>query len=374
MSHEIRTPLNGVLGMAQALAASSLQPGQRDQLDVIRQCGETLLGVLNDLLDLSKIEAGRLELETAEFDLDGIVGAARGAFGTLAAQKGLSFDMKVTPAASGRYLGDATRVRQVLNNLIANALKFTEQGGVSVKIARKRGALTLTVADTGIGMSEAQQAALFQRFAQADASTTRKYGGSGLGLAICRQLVDLMGGEIGVESTLAEGSTFVVTLPLKRLDQPTSRPARQARCAPVPDTEGAPPRVLAAEDNPMNQLVLRTLLAQFGIEPVIVEDGVEAVAAWESGEWDVILMDVQMPRMDGPTATRFIRERELAQNRRRTPILALTANAMNHQLNEYAAAGMDGLIAKPIEVQRLYDALEAALSAEADLPIAADAA
>jgi PAS domain S-box-containing protein len=364
MSHEIRTPLNGVLGMAQALAAGPLAADQREQLDVIRQSGETLLTVLNDLLDLSKIEAGRLELEEADFDIGAVAKGVHAAFSAIAEQRGLVFDLKVTSGAAGVYLGDATRVRQVLTNLISNALKFTEAGRVTVTVGRKRGALTLTVVDTGIGISRDQQASLFQKFAQADTSTTRRFGGSGLGLAICRELAELMGGRIDVESAEGEGSTFVATLPLRRQGPvaPAVPPGAQAARYAPHSADGAALRLLAAEDNPMNQLVLKTLLSQIGVEPVFVGDGVDAVAAWESGEWDVILMDVQMPRMDGLTATRFIRERELAQRRRRTPIVALTANAMTHQVNEYLAAGMDGIVAKPIEVRRLFAALDAALS------------
>ena len=376
MSHEIRTPLNGVLGMAQALAASPLAAAQREQVDVIRQSGETLLTVLNDLLDLSKIEAGRLELEEAEFDIGELASGVQAAFAPIATEKGLAFDLTIAPAAAGHYLGDVTRVRQVLSNLISNALKFTETGRVAVKVNRKRGAVTLTVADTGIGISPAQRAALFEKFVQADASTTRRFGGAGLGLSICRELAELMGGRVEVESAEGEGSIFVATLPLRRLKRSVNAPA-SADLELAGDTpqsaEGAALRVLAAEDNPMNQLVLKTLLSQIGIDPVFVGDGVDAVSAWESGDWDVILMDVQMPRMDGPTATRFIRERELAQRRRRTPILALTANAMNHQMTEHLAAGMDGFVAKPIEVRRLVAALEAALSPVSDKPQALEA-
>ena len=369
MSHEIRTPLNGVLGMAQAVAAGPLEPAQRERLDVIRASGETLLTVLNDVLDLAKVEAGRLELEEAEFDIGAVAASAHAEFSAIAAQKRLAFELTVTPAASGVYLGDATRVRQLLSNLISNALKFTEAGAVEVIVGRKRRALTLTVVDTGIGISPVQQTALFQKFAQADASTTRRFGGTGLGLAICRELAEQMGGRVEVRSAECEGSTFVATLPLPRRRRSTRKgaapKAEQARNL-NPSAEFAAIRLLVAEDNPMNQMVLQTLLSQFGVEPVIVGDGVDAVAAWESSDWDVMLMDVQMPRMDGPTATRFIRERELAQGRRRTPIIALTANAMTHQVKEYLAAGMDGFVAKPIQVERLFAALEAALSDSRD--------
>jgi len=374
MSHEIRTPLNGVLGMAQAMAAGPMEPAQRERLDVIRQSGEALLTVLNDVLDLSKIEAGRLELEEADFDVAAVASRAHAAFSAVAAQKGVAFDLTVTRAARGVYRGDATRVGQLLNNLISNALKFTEAGRVAVSVGRRRGALTVTVSDTGIGISPGQQATLFQKFAQADASTTRRFGGTGLGLAICRELAELMGGAIAVRSAEGEGSTFIATLPLARSERaaPVARaPAPRAR----PDAEGPSGlRVLAAEDNPVNQLVLKTLLSQIGVHVEVVGDGVDAVAAWESGDWDAILMDVQMPRMDGPTAVRFIREREVAQGRARTPIVALTANAMAHQVNEYLAAGMDDFVPKPIEVRRLLAALENALSGAAGRTVRSGAA
>jgi len=335
-----------------------MEPAQRERLDVIRQSGEALLAVLNDVLDLSKIEAGRLDLEEADFDIAAVASRAHAAFTAIAAQKGVAFDLVVTRAARGAYRGDATRVGQLLSNLISNALKFTESGRVKVSIGRRGGALSLSVSDTGIGMSDEQRAALFQKFAQADASTTRRFGGTGLGLAICRELAELMGGQIEVTSVEGEGSTFVATLPLPR----GARTVPRAAPLGAQTTDHASIRVLAAEDNPVNQLVLKTLLSQLGVEVVVVGDGVDAVAAWEAGGWDVILMDVQMPRMDGPTAVRFIRERELAQGRPRTPIVALTANAMTHQVNEYLSAGMDDFVAKPIELRRLVTALDSALS------------
>jgi PAS domain S-box-containing protein len=360
MSHEIRTPLNGVLGMAQAMAAGPLAPEQRGRLDVIRQSGETLLAVLNDVLDLSKIEAGKLEFEEVEFDVGELAKGVHAAFSAVAAQKSLSFRLSLTRAARGCYRGDATRVRQLLGNLVSNALKFTEAGSVEVGVGRRAGALAFTVTDTGVGISPAQQAMLFRKFEQADASTTRRFGGTGLGLAICRELAERMGGRIEVTSAEGQGSSFTVVLPLPRVTG--GRPAAPATAAPSPPCAPSALRVLAAEDNPVNQLVLRTLLSQAGVEPEIVGDGVDAVAAWESGDWDLILMDVQMPRMDGPTAARFIRGRERAQGRARTPIVALTANAMNHQVQQYLAAGMDGFVSKPIEVGRLFEAINAALA------------
>ena len=366
MSHEIRTPLNGVLGMAQAMAADNdLSEVQRDRLDVIRQSGETLLAILNDVLDLSKIEAGKLELEEAAFDIAELARGAHAAFTAIANKKGLSFDLAVERAAQGVYLGDSTRVRQILYNLVSNALKFTEQGEVRVVVSRVGEALRLSVSDTGIGIAPDRLANLFQKFEQADASTTRRYGGTGLGLAICRELAGLMGGTIEATSVEGKGATFIVTLPLQRVGASAPLPAPPS--SPAEDAEmgdGLTLRVLAAEDNTVNQLVLTTLLTQIGIDPVIVGNGAEAVEAWAREPWDVILMDIQMPEMDGPTATGVIRARETSEGRRRTPIIALTANAMAHQVAEYAAAGMDGFVAKPIEVGRLFEALQQAIGTD----------
>ncbi|THD63311.1 ATP-binding protein [Phenylobacterium sp.] len=361
MSHEIRTPLNGVLGMAQAMAMGTLEDEQHQRLDVIRQSGESLLAILNDVLDLSKIEAGKLELERAEFDLEETVQGALSAFAATAQAKGLTLTLNIQPAARGVYIGDSVRVRQILYNLISNGLKFTGKGGIKVTLSRRGRRLRLQVADTGIGVAPEKLTGLFQKFEQADASTTRRYGGTGLGLSICRDLAALMGGEIRAESSPGEGATFTVDLPLERVADSPERTLRVTGERPAVMDEAAAIRVLAAEDNGMNQLVLRTLLAQVGIEPTIVGNGREAVEAWASEPWDMILMDVQMPEVDGPTATGMIRARERAAGLARTPIIALTANAMAHQVAEYADAGMDGFVAKPIEAARLFEAIEFAL-------------
>ncbi|WP_300573963.1 ATP-binding protein [Phenylobacterium sp.] len=359
MSHEIRTPLNGVLGMAQVMARDELSLVQRERLDVIRQSGEALTALLNNVLDLSKIEAGQMEVEAIAFDLAALVGSARSAFATLAADKGLELKLDIAPSACGVFEGDPTRLRQVIYNLVANAVKFTDQGGVTLGAEAGPEGVRIWVADTGPGLDEAQQSRLFARFAQLDASTTRRHGGTGLGLAISQELCALMGGTLGVVSTPGAGSVFTLVLPLPRLAE--AEP--QACLQPAEPDSGAlgQLRVLAAEDNSVNQVVLRALLAPLGIEPVMVGDGAAALAAWETGDWDLVLMDVRMPVMDGLTATREIRAREQAQSRRRTPIIGLSADAMAHQVDELLAAGMDHHVSKPIDVSRLYGVLEAAL-------------
>jgi len=362
MSHEIRTPLNGVLGMAQAMAAGALEPQQRERLDVVRESGEALLGILNDILDISKIEAGKIELESIDFDLAAIAGGAHSNFASLAAQKGVAFVLDAD-AAAGIYRGDPTRLRQILSNLISNALKFTEAGEVRVAIAYADGRLSIVVSDTGVGMSEESLSFLFGRFTQADSSTTRRFGGAGLGLAISRELAGLMGGSIEAASRPEHGSSFTVVLPLERIgDAPAGAAADAA--SPAPGSPDSALRILAAEDNKINRLVLKTLLKQAGLTPLIVDNGAEAVAAWQSQAWDVILMDVQMPLMDGPTATRAIRDLEAAAGLPRTRIVGLTANAMSHQVAEYLACGMDAVLAKPIEVRKLFEALEGELEEE----------
>jgi signal transduction histidine kinase len=359
MSHEIRTPLNGVLGMAQAMANDTLSKPQRERLDVIQKSGESLLTVLNDVLDMSKIEAGKLEIEEIAFDLETVALTVTAAFDAVAAAKALALRLTLQPGAEGHYLGDPTRLRQILMNLVSNALKFTERGFIDIEIKPALGGLDFAVRDSGIGMTPDQCSGLFQTFSQADPSTTRKYGGTGLGLAICQELSLLMSGSLGVQSVLGQGSVFSLFLPL--------RPVPEESAAPRPEPQRQDQiidlRVLAAEDNSVNQLVLTTLLGQAGVTPVIVENGVQAIEAWSLSDWDLILMDIQMPVMDGPTASREIRSREAIEGRPRTPIIALTANAMTHQVQEYLDAGMDGFVAKPIEIARLFDTIDQVLRA-----------
>jgi signal transduction histidine kinase/ActR/RegA family two-component response regulator len=366
MSHEIRTPLNGVLAMAEVMALGELAPLQRERLDVIRRSGGLLLAVLNDVLDLSKIEAGKLTLLDDDFQLESELDQVRDNFQVIAQGKGLAFSVEVSEPARGWWRGDPDRLRQIVGNLLSNAVKFTTHGEVRATVdLSEGGALRVVIRDTGVGIAPEKLPSLFEKFTQADNSATRRFGGTGLGLAICRELTQMMGGSIDVESREGHGATFTVELPLKR-----GEPAEAVSVEAAPAADEGDLRLLAAEDNPTNQQVLAAVLGSLGLDVHIVPDGKEAVEAWRTGSYDLVLMDIQMPVMDGITAARQIRELEAAENRRRIPIVALTANALTHQVEEYLAAGMDAHVAKPIEIAKLYDAISGALTAAASAPAA----
>jgi signal transduction histidine kinase/CheY-like chemotaxis protein len=360
MSHEIRTPLNGVLGMVQVMELDALSEPQRDRLRIVRESGEALTAILNDVLDLSKIEAGRLELEAIAFDLADLLTASHQTFAVLAMEKGLTHTLRIDPEAQGVYRGDPGRLRQVVHNLLSNAVKFTAKGEVTLTATRADDRVVISVTDTGPGFATDQHDKLFGRFIQLDASTTRSHGGAGLGLAICRELCELMGGQITVESAPGQGSTFTVALPLAYVGP--SGAFTDSKSAPDLPSQRSPLRILAAEDNRTNQLVLRAMLQQAGIEPMIVDDGAQAVEAWRAQAWDAILMDIHMPVMDGLSALAEIRRSESDTGRGRTPIIALTANAMSHQVLDLLAAGMDDHVSKPIDVANLFEALDRATS------------
>ena len=359
MSHEIRTPLNGVLGMAQVMANDALGDLQRDRLDVIQKSGASLLRIVDDILDVSKIEAGRLDLEDIPFDITEIAGDVFDTFEPVASAKGLSLVLDVRDDARGIWRGDPVRVRQLIGNLVSNALKFTSEGEVSLTVdapvpARAR-VLTLSVADTGIGVSPEALSTLFEPFVQADSTTTRRFGGTGLGLTICRQIAELMGGGITVRSEVGKGTVFDVRLPLV-WEGEALEPA-----PPEPETGDRPDistlRVLAADDNATNRLVLQSVMTSLGVSTEIVDDGRRAVDAWAAGEFDLILMDIQMPVLDGVSATAEIRRLEAERGLARIPIIAFSANAMNHQVAEYMATGFDGHLPKPLVIGDLYAVL-----------------
>ncbi|HTI66603.1 MAG TPA: ATP-binding protein [Caulobacteraceae bacterium] len=376
MSHEIRTPLNGLLAMTQVMALEPMGETQRGRLDIIRQSGEALLGILNDILDVSKIEAGKLELEVGPFDVETAFRTAHDAFAPVADRKGVALALDVGATAAGRRLGDAARLGQIVNNLVSNALKFTHAGEVRIAVdglGEDGGdGIRVRVSDTGIGISPEAAPLLFQRFTQADSSTTRRFGGAGLGLAICQELAQLMGGRIGLESREGQGSTFEVELPLPRIAAPVA--AAVSAEPPRFEAEDRLMRVLAAEDNATNQLVLTTVMDVFGVDLTLVGDGRQAVDAWRDGDFDLILMDIQMPEMDGLTATRNIRAAEAQANRKRVPIIALSAHAMTHQVQEYLSAGVDLHVPKPIELPKLRAAMAQALALDAEAGAGAAAA
>ncbi|MEM9121875.1 MAG: ATP-binding protein, partial [Pseudomonadota bacterium] len=381
MSHEIRTPLNGVLGMADVLSRTDLSDRQAGMVGTIVESGNNLLQILNDILDISKIEAGKLVLEDHDFDLEEIVSGAHQLFSPHAREKNLAFSVEIEPAAEGHYLGDPIRLRQILFNLISNALKFTERGSVEVTIKRLPAddqgpvpapegvsgetpcpVIRFCVRDTGIGIEADALRRIFKAFEQADGSTTRAFGGTGLGLSICEQLAQMMGGRIAAESTPGAGSTFFFDVPLRpyRGLDGSMRPAGAARDGGTHDAAGIAgvQRILVAEDNDVNQAIIEAMLEPTGVDVVIAPDGEAALEAWESQPFDLILMDNRMPKMDGLRATQLIREREIERAIPRTPIIALTANVMADYVHAYHEAGMDGVLAKPVSLKTLFDAIE----------------
>src|SRR3990167_3287383 len=351
---------NQLLAMADVMSRGDLDIRQRERLSVIRESGELLLSVINDVLDLSKIEAGRLELAEHDFSLDELAESAVSAFSMMAQQKGLRFGMTIDADAGGWWRGDSDRIRQIFSNLLSNAMKFTVEGAVAARFSRSpSGGLRLTVSDTGIGIANDKLPTLFEKFIQADNSTTRRFGGTGLGLAICRELAQLMGGAVAARSIEGEGSNFTVDMPLHRAAAPMEQMVAENALEALEERKL---RILAAEDNATNQKVLQAVMEPLDVELHIVPDGQQAVEAWRHGGFDLILMDVQMPVMDGVEAARAIRAAEAAEHLPRTPILALTANALVHQVESYLAVGMDGHVSKPIELTRLYDAIETTLA------------
>jgi PAS domain S-box-containing protein len=361
-SHEIRTPLNGLLGMARLARRPDLDEARRRQyLDQIVESSQTLAAVISDVLDLSKIEAGKLDLEQVAFDLHTLLGSLRDVYTTLADARGLGFALHVDAGVPPWVRGDPVRVRQILANFLSNALKFTARGEVSLHaIAHDGAALRFEVRDTGSGIAPDVQARLFQPFTQADQSTTRRFGGSGLGLSICLELATRMQGRVGVESVPGQGSCFWAELTLP--DAPARDDASGFGALDGPQLAGT--RVLMVEDNAVNMTIAVAMLEQWGVHVTQAGDGAQALAAVEQAArterpFDLVLMDVQMPVMSGYEATRRLRAQP---ERRPLPIIALTAAALTSEREQALACGMNGFLTKPIDAQRLHDTLAATLA------------
>jgi signal transduction histidine kinase/DNA-binding response OmpR family regulator len=366
VSHEVRTPLNGVMGLIRLLQDSPLSPEQQEWITLMDSSAHTLLGLLNDILDLSKIEAGKMSLEDTVFDVTRVVEQACAPLVAQARLKPLTFEVNIHPQLGEPVMGDPGRLRQVLANLLSNAVKFTPPGGhirVAARPANGQG-VVFEVQDTGIGIAPAQQTSIFEAFTQADASTTRKFGGTGLGLAISARLVEMMGGRIRLLSTVGQGSTFSFALPLRapatQPGSPLSAPMELAHIqSHTQDHAGL--HVLVAEDHPVNELLMTQLLKKLGCRVSVAHNGLEAVAAWKRGDIDLIMMDVQMPELNGLDATaeiRLLEQNSTASNAKvHTPIVAVTANAMSGDREKCMAAGMDAYASKPVSPQALMTAM-----------------
>jgi signal transduction histidine kinase/CheY-like chemotaxis protein len=353
MSHEIRTPMNGVLGMAEVMLHDDPRPEQREQLLIIQRSGQALIALINDILDLSKVEASKLSLDGQPFQLSELLAELAHLHATLASRRGLALHLEVAADVPARVVGDALRLRQVLGNLLGNAVKFTEQGRVDLRVRRGEGdRVHFAVTDTGVGLSPESLGKLFEPFQQVDSSPTRRFEGTGLGLALARQLVRLLGGELTVTSKAGAGSTFAFDAPLPEA-APAPPAPRPSAPSPLP---GGARKVLVVDDNAVNRTVAASLVRKLGFAVELAQDGAEAVTAVEGQAFALVLMDCHMPGEDGFTATARIRA--LPGVEARVPIVALTASAMPEELESCRRAGMDDCLTKPVGLAQLKEVLD----------------
>jgi signal transduction histidine kinase/DNA-binding response OmpR family regulator len=364
MSHEIRTPLNAIIGMADVLSASPLSSDQQKCVDVFQRNGVSLLNLINDILDLSKVEAGRVDLESSEMDLREVIARAMEVVEVRARAKGLSLRQVISPALPLQLIGDPNRLRQIIINLLGNSIKFTDRGGLEVRVDpdpddNRPGRVRFGISDTGIGIPEDKLGLIFDSFAQADSSTTRKYGGTGLGLAISKQLVELMDGRIWVESKVGAGSVFFFTAAFQVQPNQSAKEKKTPISAPVADLEvlASGMRILLADDSEDNRYLIRSYLKRSQVDIEIAENGEIAARMFREGSYDVVLMDVEMPVMDGYRATAEIRRFEKETGAQATPVLALTAHAFAEMAVRGMEAGFTALLTKPIRKVTLLEAL-----------------
>ena len=358
MSHEMRTPLNGVIGIAEVLERMVQEPDQRRMVRMMHDSGSLLLNIINDLLDMSKIEADRLVIEQIPFDMTELAQRIEAVHTLKASEKGLSLAVTLDGEEQSQRLGDPYRLLQVIHNVLGNAIKFTPAGSVRVHLdCTDPAQVQISVIDTGIGMSPEQQSRLFEEFGQADGSIARNFGGTGLGMPIVRRLVTMMGGALSVDSAAGEGTRVCITVPIAKSRE---RAAPAATAAPGEhELDGL--RVLAADDNRTNQMILGAMLGQLGVATTLTSDGPAALRAFESGYFDAVILDISMPEMDGIEVLKEIRKREFGSGRR-IPVLAFTANAMSHQVEAYMQAGFDDCLTKPLQIDRLRSALGACIA------------
>ena len=364
MSHEIRTPMNGILGMAEILERSLDEPSQKQMIGVIRSSGESLMAILNDILDLSKIEADKLQLEVIPFRLDEVALRIEALHRLKAQDKGLQLEVFTDSRASLPRMGDPHRVTQILHNLVGNAIKFTDTGKVTVWISVLRGDdVRIEVVDTGIGMTEVQQERIFDEFVQADGSVTRRFGGTGLGMSIVRRLTGMMGGTLALVSEVGRGTTITVTVPLPEASTGIAAPAPTPAALAGLSLDLTGRRILAADDNEVNLDVLAAMLEDTQATLVLAHNGQEAVAAFAAGSFDMLLLDISMPVIDGPAALRQMAEIAAREGREMPPAIAFTANLMPHQIAEHLASGFVDVIAKPVKRQLLFEQIQQHLPA-----------